>query len=113
MHLFWKIEVEFRNPVHGYLGILDWPLMAFFGGLFGLYVLVAFVWIYLDTRKPRVKKFKLNSRFCLSVILLLSVFEMACFFIEFYYTNTVGQQSGIGLLTTAEVFSATKRSIAR
>ncbi|XP_065193329.1 transmembrane protein 87B-like isoform X2 [Sycon ciliatum] len=102
------ITVEMKNR-WGYLSALDYPNLIFYGIMTALYSLYAFGWLlalmchYKDL---------LRVQLWIGAVIALGMVEKVLFFSEYYRGNAEGRE-GMSLLVTAEIVSASKRTLAR
>ena len=122
---------------NGYLSVVDWPLLPFYGLMCGLYVAMGLGWLvvcesknnndYLFFRKKFVKlKFPkflpflgalhwrdlLRIQFWIGAVIFLGMLEKALFYAEFQNINSTGIPTK-NLIIMAEVVSCAKRTLAR
>ena len=105
-----QIELEVQGE-HGYLNLLDWPMMVLYGVLFGIYVVLHILWLKFD--KPNWGKTRIRIPFMIALVILAGVLQYAFAFMEFFYVNTLGTATGIYLSAASEVMGSAKQSIAR
>lgn len=94
---------------HGYLSIVDFPLLPFYGVMCGIYILMGLVWLILCARHWRDL---LRIQFWIGGVIFLGMLEKAMFLAEFSNINANGLETR-GLILAAEVVSCAKRSLAR
>ncbi|TRY80974.1 hypothetical protein TCAL_02964 [Tigriopus californicus] len=102
------VDVEMIGP-HGYLSVVDFPLLPFYGIMCGLYILMGLAWLILCARHWRDL---LRIQFWIGGVIFLGMLEKAMFLAEFSNINTHGLETR-GLILAAEIVSCAKRSLAR
>ncbi len=103
-----SVEVEMQGP-HGYLFVIDYPLLVFYGCMCAVYILMGLVWLALCARHWRDL---LRIQFWIGGVIFLGMLEKAMFLAEFNNINATGK-STTGLIFAAEIVSCAKRTLAR
>lgn len=94
---------------HGYLSIVDYPLLPFYGVMCGIYVAMGIAWLVVSAKHWRDL---LRIQFWIGGVIFLGMLEKAMFYGEFQNINSTGV-STTGLILSAEVVSCAKRTLAR
>ena len=94
---------------YGYLSIVDWPLLLFYGILCSLYISAGIIWLMISIM--RWKDFG-SLQFWIAMLLLLGILENFLFYAEFQHTNKTGLVDK-NFTYTAEIFSCFKHAISR
>ncbi len=94
---------------HGYLSIVDYPLLPFYGVMCGIYVAMGLVWLIISAKHWRDL---LRIQFWIGGVIFLGMLEKAMFYGEFQNINSTGV-STTGLILSAEIISCGKRTLAR
>ena len=102
------VDVEVLGK-HGYLSIVDWPLLKFYDVLFRLYIFAGIIWLMIYIM--RWKDFG-SLQFWIAMLLLLGILENFLFYAEFQDTNNTGLVDK-KFTYTAEIFSCFKHTISR
>ena len=102
------VDVKLEGP-HGYLSVVDWPLLPFYGVMCGVYVCMGIGWLVVCALHFRDL---LRIQFWIGGVIFLGMLEKAMFYAEFQNINSTGV-SAKGLIFTAELVSCGKRTLAR
>jgi len=100
------ISMEGTN---GYLSVVDWPLLPFYGLMCGLYVAMGLGWLVVCALHWRDL---LRIQFWIGAVIFLGMLEKALFYAEFQNINSTGIPTK-NLIIMAEVVSCAKRTLAR
>lgn len=103
-----SVQVDILGP-QGYLSIVDWPLLPFYGLMCGLYVAMGLGWLVVCSLHWRDL---LRIQFWIGAVIFLGMLEKAMFYAEFQNINSTGTPTK-GLIIVAEVVSCGKRTLAR
>merc|ERR1739844_701026 len=95
--------------LYGYLSIVDWPLLPFYGLMCGLYVAMGLGWLVVCSMHWRDL---LRIQFWIGAVIFLGMLEKALFYAEFQNINNSGIPTR-SLIVLAEVVSCAKRTLAR
>ena len=93
----------------GYLSIVDWPLLPFYGVMCGIYVCMGIGWLVVSAMHWRDL---LRIQFWIGGVIFLGMLEKAMFYGEFQNINSTGKSTK-GLILIAEIVSCAKRTLAR
>jgi len=104
-----SVHVEIKAPSGGYLSLADWPLLPFYGGMCGLYVVLGLAWLTVCALHWRDI---LRIQFWIGGVIALGMLEKAMFTAEYQNINNGGKATE-GLILAAEVVSCGKRTLAR
>jgi len=102
------VELEMQGP-SGYLSIVDWPLLPFYGVMCGIYVCMGIGWLVVSAMHWRDL---LRIQFWIGGVIFLGMLEKAMFYGEFQNINSTGRSTK-GLILIAEIVSCAKRTLAR
>ena len=102
------VEVDMQGP-QGYLSVVDWPLLPFYGLMCGLYVAMGLGWLIVCSMHWRDL---LRIQFWIGAVIFLGMLEKALFYAEFQNINSTGYPTK-NLIIMAEVVSCAKRTLAR
>ncbi len=102
------VDVELRGE-HGYLSVVDWPLLPFYGCMCGAYLVMGVVWLVLCARHWRDL---LRIQFWIGGVIFLGMLEKAMFLAEYENVNVTGDPTN-ALILAAEITSCAKRTLAR
>jgi len=102
------VDVDMLGP-NGYLSIVDWPLLPFYGLMCGLYVAMGLGWLVVCSMHWRDL---LRIQFWIGAVIFLGMLEKALFYAEFQNINSTGIPTR-SLIVMAEVVSSAKRTLAR
>ena len=94
---------------HGYLSVVDWPLLPFYGCMCGTYLAMGLTWLVLCARHWRDL---LRIQFWIGGVIFLGMLEKAMFLAEYENVNVTGYPTN-SLILAAEVTSCAKRALAR
>ena len=102
--------LEMKNW-YGYLNLVDYPGLIFYGVMVGVYTILGIVWIILLTISY---KDILKLQFWIALVIFLGMLEKA-FFVAMYSTvnQTGGHVENRPLYIIAELISSAKKSLAR
>lgn len=103
-----SVQVDLIGP-QGYLSIVDWPLLPFYGLMCGLYVAMGLGWLVVCSLHWRDL---LRIQFWIGAVIFLGMLEKALFYAEFQNINSTGLPTK-GLIIMAEIVSCAKRTLAR
>ena len=103
-----EVELEMVGP-SGYLSIVDWPLLPFYGVMCGIYVCMGIGWLVVSAMHWRDL---LRIQFWIGGVIFLGMLEKAMFYGEFQNINSTGKSTK-GLILIAEIVSCAKRTLAR
>ncbi|CAD7000058.1 transmembrane protein 87A isoform X2 [Ceratitis capitata] len=103
------VQVDIVGPDGGYLSAIDYPLLAFYGIMCGVYVVFGIIWLLVSFMQWRDL---LRIQFWIGGVILLGMLEKAFFYAEYYSLNTTGI-SVEGAELMAEFVSCAKRTLAR
>jgi len=103
-----EVELEMKGP-SGYLSIVDWPLLPFYGVMCGIYVCMGIGWLVVSAMHWRDL---LRIQFWIGGVIFLGMLEKAMFYGEFQNINSTGISTK-GLILIAEIVSCAKRTLAR
>lgn len=103
-----EVELEMQGP-SGYLSIVDWPLLPFYGVMCGIYVCMGIGWLVVSGMHWRDL---LRIQFWIGGVIFLGMLEKAMFYGEFQNINSTGTSTK-GLILLAEIVSCAKRTLAR
>jgi len=103
-----QVELEIEGP-SGYLSIVDWPLLPFYGVMCGIYVCMGIGWLVVSAMHWREI---LRIQFWIGGVIFLGMLEKAMFYGEFQNINSTGRSTK-GLILFAEIVSCGKRTLAR
>jgi len=103
-----EVELEMEGP-SGYLSIVDWPLLPFYGVMCGIYVCMGIGWLVVSAMHWRDL---LRIQFWIGGVIFLGMLEKAMFYGEFQNINSTGRSTK-GLILIAEIVSCAKRTLAR
>ena len=98
---------------HGYLSVVDWPFLPFYGSMSGIYLTMAIIYgvfIPINNITPRIDSSQINL--WIFVIIIIGLLENALFYAEFgiiYYTGT----PNYFFVYCPEILSCLKRTLAR
>ena len=98
---------------HGYLSVVDWPLLPFYGCMSGIYLTMAIIYgvfIPINNITPRIDSSQINL--WIFVIIIMGLLENALFYAEFgiiYYTGI----PNYFFIYWPEILSCLKRTLAR
>ncbi|GAB6020655.1 hypothetical protein CHUAL_003325 [Chamberlinius hualienensis] len=93
----------------GYLSVLDWPLLPFYGTMCIIYFIYGLVWLIVLAMQWRDL---LRIQFWIGAVIFLGMVEKACFYAEYQSINSTGT-SVRGAVLLAEFVSCMKRTLAR
>lgn len=102
------VEVDFLGP-RGYLSIVDWPMLPFYGLMCGLYVAMGLGWLVVCSLHWRDL---LRIQFWIGAVIFLGMLEKALFYAEYQNINSTGLPTR-ALIVTAEIVSCAKKTLAR
>jgi len=103
-----NIKVEFKNDA-GYLSIVDWPLLPFYGVMCGIYLCMGIGWLVVCSMHFTEL---LRIQFYIGGVIFMGMLEKAMFYAEFQSINSTGSSTK-GLIFAAELVSCAKRTMAR
>ena len=78
-----SVEVDFLGP-RGYLSIVDWPMLPFYGLMCGLYVAMGLGWLVVCSLHWRDL---LRIQFWIGAVIFLGMLEKALFYAEYQNIN--------------------------
>jgi len=103
-----EITVAFKGA-HGYLSIVDWPLLPFYGVMCGIYLCMGIGWLVVCSLHFTEL---LRIQFYIGGVIFMGMLEKAMFYAEFQSINSTGSSTK-GLIFAAELVSCGKRTLAR
>lgn len=102
------MKYNFLGP-QGYLSVVAWPLLPFYGCMCAVYVIMGIIWLILCARHWRDL---LRIQFWIGDVIFFGMMEKAMFLAEFQNINNAGTSTR-GLILAAEIVSCAKRTLAR
>jgi len=102
------VDVELEGP-NGYLSVIDYPLLVFYGCMCAVYIIMGLLWLVLCSLHWRDL---LRIQFWIGGVIFLGMLEKAMFLAEFSNINATGEFTP-GLIFAAEIVSCAKRTLAR
>ncbi|XP_057367235.1 transmembrane protein 87A-like [Daphnia carinata] len=103
-----QILIDMKSDF-GYLSVIDWPLLPFYGTMCGLYTIMGILWLIVSL--CRLKDI-LRIQMWIGAVLFLGMLEMAVYLAEYESLNKTGELT-VGAHYSAELLSCSKRSLAR
>nr|CAH0103091.1 unnamed protein product [Daphnia galeata] len=103
-----QILIDMKSDV-GYLSVIDWPLLPFYGTMCGLYTVMGILWLIISL--CRLKDI-LRIQMWIGAVLFLGMLEMAVYLAEYESLNKTGELTAAAHYS-AELLSCAKRSLAR
>ncbi|EFX88032.1 hypothetical protein DAPPUDRAFT_311546 [Daphnia pulex] len=103
-----QIMIDMKSDV-GYLSVIDWPLLPFYGTMCGLYTIMGILWLIISL--CRLKDI-LRIQMWIGAVLFLGMLEMAVYLAEYESLNKTGELTAAAHYS-AELLSCAKRSLAR
>lgn len=102
------ITIEMKSDI-GYISVIDWPLLPFYGVMCLIYVIYGIGWLVVSFCQWRDL---LRIQFWIGGVILLGMLEKAVFYAEYQSINSTGT-SVKGAAIAAEIVSCAKRTLAR
>jgi len=103
-----KVFIEMKSDV-GYLSVVDWPLLPFYGIMCGIYTVMGVLWLFICLYRWRDI---LRIQIWIGAVLFLGMLEKAVYLAEYESLNKTGELT-LAAEYAAELFSCAKRSLAR
>lgn len=103
-----QILIDMKSDF-GYLSVIDWPLLPFYGTMCGLYTVMGVLWLVVSL--CRLKDI-LRIQMWIGAVLFLGMLEMAVYLAEYESLNKTGELTAAAHYS-AELLSCAKRSLAR
>jgi len=102
------VTVQFEGH-HGFLSVVDWPLLPFYGVMCGVYLCMGIGWLVVCSLHFEEL---LRIQFYIGGVIFMGMLEKAMFYAEFQSINSTGSSTK-GLIFAAELVSCAKRTVAR
>jgi len=103
-----SVHVEIKGD-SGYLSVTDYPMLPFYASMCAVYVIMGLFWLIICGIYWRDI---LRVQFWIGAVIFLGMLEKAIFTSEYQNIHSTGEATQ-GLIITAELISALKRTLAR